>query len=154
MINDGDVYAWRWKDDKRNADLLSFGSYHCKSQIAVAHSGKLYDTFWGGYPKGGLNQEDILITFRGNLHEMKEISYWEIACYLRKDIVDMRHSNNTRAKVYIQKDAERDAETMLSHITGLMEDSENDIRQAENRISLLLEDLATVRAGRLNEVLF
>ena len=94
-MRDGDIYRWLWKDEAKRNDFGGFGAYHCYSQIAVAKAGRLFDTYWSDHSKS-LDPDQIELTLLGNSNEMTEIRQYDICYYDRADIVDTRHSNNSR----------------------------------------------------------
>ena len=144
-MKDGDIFFWSWKDfDGR--------SYHCRSRKAVAKGGVLRDTFWSGNSEGFLCLDDIQAEFQGNIHEMNEIPEHRIIYYRSEDIVDMRHSNSSRAPVYLKAGVTRDSDTMLAHAQYQIERSEGEIRMAKDRIERLNEAVAKIDAGDLDKV--
>lgn len=152
-LREGDIYRWRWADQKRDADCGPFRSYHCKSQIAIVENGHLRDTFWsGGGSDGWLDPTQVILTFWANLADLNEISKHEAVYYRHEDVVDLRHSNNSRGPVYLRKGAERDAGTMLALIEDRLDKNRRDIEWAQRHIEQLTKDAEKVRAGKLNEV--
>jgi hypothetical protein len=152
-FKDGDIFKWRWKDDDRHMDCGPYRSYHCKSQIAVAKDGQLFDTFWGDWSSDRvINLDKVIITFLGNENEMEKINECDAQFYKGEDIVDMNHSNNTRAPVYLKPGAKRDAETMRAVIEHELSDQECTIRSATNKAERLRAALTVIEDGRLDEV--
>lgn len=150
-MKDGDIFHWTFKGE--NVQHGPFGSYHCCSQIAVFENGVLRDTYWSA---GGscrtVDPAKVNLTYRGNKRKMTEIRESVIQFYRPEDVVDMRHSNNSRAPIYIKPGAERDAETMRENIRWKIERCKSEINSANRRIEMLHEDLAKIEAGDLNKV--
>lgn len=145
-LKDGDVYFWRWKAPK------DFMPYHCRSQIAVVENGVLKDTFWSSGGERMLRPEDIETEYQGNIHEMTEIREYEVDYYRPEDVVDMRHSNSSRAKIYAKPGAARNADCMLAHIQYRIERAQSEIRSAESLIERLREEETKIKAGELEEI--
>jgi len=152
-LHEGDIYRWRWADSKRDGYSGPFGSYHCKSQIAIVQDGRLHDTYWfGGGSERWLDPEKITLTFWANTSDLTEISKHSAIYYRREDVVDLRHPNNSHGPVYLRKGAERDAATMLSVIENRLDEARRDIELAQHRIEQLTREAEKVRAGKLSEV--
>lgn len=149
-MKDGDVYHWRWKNEGRHKDCAPYHSYHCYSRIAVAKNGVLYDTYWG-HNKRRLDPVQVIARFQGNIHEMTEIT-GSLAYYRPQDIVDMRHANSSREKVYLKVGAKRDAETMRQHLEYQLKRSADEIIRRQDRIAELKSELAKLDAGLIDEV--
>lgn len=152
-MREGDIYRWRWADEKLDADCGPFRSYHCKSQIAVFENGHLSDTYWStGGSDSWLNPETVKLEFWANVNDLIEVSKYEIVHYRREDIVDLRHANNSRGPVYLKKGAARDAATMLNVIEEKLDAARREIDWANHRIEKLTQDAEKVRSGKLSEV--
>ena len=150
---EGDVYDWRWADDAKHADCGPYRSYHCFSRIAVVKDGLLCDTFW--LPPGTkLSPDAVVLTLLGNLNDMTEIRESDARYYHSKDIVDMRHSNNSRASVYLKSGAEKDRDTMLEYIRRERDQAESEACFAASKIERMdgLEEM--VIAGNLDDAHF
>lgn len=154
-LRDGDIFRWRWKDAERDADNAPYRSYHCKSQLAVVHNGRLYDTFWHDYLGNSdcvVKREDVILVLLGNSNDMTKIDRWKTVYYRPEDIVDMRHSNISGAPVYLKAGAKRDPKTMLAMVKWQTEECRRNIKSAERK----LEDLALAETmiadGRIDEV--
>lgn len=149
-MKEGDVFIWRWRDGARN-DVSS--PYHCWSRIAVVGAdGKLRDTYWSDNTDKLVPLEHVELTFRGNIHEMKRIHSYEAQFYCVKDVVDMRHSNNSRAPVYVVPGAERDPGVMRDLVLGRIETARREIDFQTRLISTLTKELTAIDAGNLHEV--
>lgn len=152
-IREGDIYRWRWRDEGRHADSGPYRSYHCKSRIAVVHGGQLYDTFWSGFSyEHRVDPEKVILTYEGNPAEMTQIQPYNVPYYRREDIVDLRHSNNSGAPVYLRAGATRNAEVMLAEIAYRRDRAEAEIRSHQHTIERLDEAKALTESGKLDEV--
>lgn len=151
-LREGDIYRWRWADPAKDADCGPYRSYHCYSKMAVVRDGRIVDTFWFGPDNKALDPETVTLTLLGNVNDLREIRPCDVAYYRREDIVDMRHSNNSHGPIYLRKDAERDAKTMMEIIEHRIESSEREIKFATDRIERLRKDAELVRQGRIGEV--
>ncbi len=154
---DGDVYFWGWKEEFLNDGKIL--PYHCKSQIAMASDGLLYDTYWGNnadciayQDQDQLDLEKVDIKFQGNANEMQEIRASETWFYRREDIVDMRHPNDSSAKIYLKPGAERDAATITLYVEAEIATCRADIKRATDRGERLLTDMIAITQGRLDDV--
>ena len=145
-MNEGDIYFWRYADEScANYSNL----YHCKSRKAVVYKGRLIDTFWSSLSDGAvLDPSRVVLEFKGNKADLRTIREWEVKYYDAQDVVDMRHSNSSRAEIYVKAGALRSRDAMLKHIAE-MEDA---IRSAKYRLELLAKSRADVMDGKLDEV--
>jgi hypothetical protein len=146
-VKDGDIYFWSWKDVSGR-----FMPYHCCARIAVVKNGVLLDTFWHGSDNRVITRKVATLTYKGNVEEMRTIHEGEIDYYRREDVVDMRHPNDSRAPIYVKKEASRNAARMTEALQHRIERERNSIRIAEMSIRGLEEALARVDAGKLEEV--
>ena len=126
--------------------------YHCRAQKAVVVRGMLKDTFWHDGGEKPLRLEDIDIEYQGNIHVMREILDHETNYYRPKDVVDMRHSNSSRAKIYIKPGTIRNADRMREHIDYRIERAEAEIRSAESLIERLSEARGAIAVGNLDKI--
>ncbi len=148
---EGDVYDWRWADDARHADCGPHRSYHCFSRIAVVKDGLLCDTFWSP-PGTKLSPDAVVLTLLGNILDMTEIRESEARYYCSGDIVDMRHSNNSRASVYLKAGAQKDRDTMLEYIRREREQAESEARFNASKIERMDGLEKMVIEGNLDDV--
>jgi hypothetical protein len=153
-LRDGDIYSWRWRDDARHADRAPYRSYHCRSRIAEVHKGRLYDTFWSIPSEGLLNEADVILTFLGNVREMKKISEWQLPYYRDEDIVDMRHSNNSGADIWLKPGAVLNADKMREHAEYKRQRALDEIQSRQRTVERLDEALAQIEKGNLDAVRF
>lgn len=148
-MNDGDIYFWRYRDDVK----LSSEPYHCKSRKAIVIDGRLIDTFWSNSSYGTvLDPDHVILDFKGNKNDLRQIREWEAKYYDQDDVVDMRHSNSMRAEIYVKKGAIRSRDALLEQIAEMRRAAESDIRYAQYRLERLAKAEADVMAGRLDEV--
>jgi hypothetical protein len=150
-MKEGDIYTWRYKPERYDAISRFKDPYWCRSRIAVVSNGSLEDTYWGphsGYNR--LNPDDLELTFQGNPADMQYIPYCEYVFYKPEDIVDLRHSNNAGAAVYVKPGKDRDAETMREYYEARIDDADREMRSARERIercNAILADIATGNTG-------
>ncbi len=145
-MKNGDIYFWRWK-----ATEGVRMPYHCKSQKAIARNGVLYDTFWSDH-NHPIPLDKVDLVFKGNINLLDEIKEWETPYYCTEDIVDMRHSNTSMAKVYVRAGAKRDPQMMKEFAEYQVERSQSEIRSCEHRIDLLNAAIASIDAGELDNI--
>ncbi len=148
-MTDGDIYFWSFKADA----MPEFMPYHCKSMKAIVVGGRLVDTFWSSAHDGYvIDPSRVDLDFKGNTADLRPINAWEAKYYDEADVVDMRHSNSSRAEVYVRADAKRSREAMLRHIASKIEEEESVIRCAEHRLEMLATARASVDAGQLDKI--
>ena len=154
-LRNGDILRWVW------IDVPKTDPYWCKSRVAIVNDGNLYDTFWihhgSKFIQGGwgpdfhgarsLPIEQVEMTVIGNIHDMDEIPRGDERYYDPADVVDLRHSNNTNAPLYIKKGAKRSAEKIAERIREKMAEAERTRLSAERDINELREKLAYVESG-------
>lgn len=139
-FKDGDIFRWRWKDSDR--------SMHCKSGIAIAQDGKLHDTFWGDFhSRAWINLDDVEIEFQGNPADMQLISEWDAVFYRHQDLVNMNHSNNTRAPVYVKVGAGRCPVVMREYYERKKAEAEREARYMQERMAECDVLLAKISTG-------
>lgn len=149
-MKEGDVYFWRWNDGVRLGDSMS---YHCWSRIAVVGAdGILRDTFWSDNSDKRVPIDKAELTLRGNVNEMKEIHSYEAQFYCDKDVVDMRHSNNSNAPVYVVAGAERNPDVMRDLVLGRIDKARREVEYQKRLIETLNGELTAIDEGRLHEV--
>jgi hypothetical protein len=148
-MRDGDIYFWRYANEMGDHSM----TYHCKSRKAVVINGRLVDTFWSSPSEGHVvDPARCVLEFKGNKADLRQIREWEAKYYNDEDVVDMRHSNSSRAEVYVKANAKRSREAMLSHIETMRSEQESVIRSASYRLELLKQSEADIHAGKLDEV--
>lgn len=147
-MRDGDIYFWSWKDASER-----FMPYHCCARIAVVKNGILRDTYLTGTSDNRIITADVAdLTYKGNIEDMRSIHWGEVDFYRSEDVVDMRHPNDSRAPIYVKKDATRDAAGMIEALRYQIERELSKIRSSEHRITELEGALAKVAAGQLADV--
>lgn len=152
-MKNGDIYFWRWKEPRETMP------YHCCACKAEFANGLLMDTFW--YPGSDSQyrwtaeeaEERLFLEYRGNENEMRPITEQEIDYYNSCDVVDMRHSNNSRAPIYVHKDAKRNQGRMLDYLEGKREREESKIRISQSTLERIAEAEKNVLAGDLDSYL-
>lgn len=149
-MREGDVFFWRWKDGAR---LGTSSPYHCWSRIAVVGGdGKLRDTFWSDNSDKLVPVDEVDLTFRGNIREMTKIPYYEAQFYREQDVVDMRHSNNSHAPVYVVPNAAKDPVVMRALVLERIRNARQEVEYQTRLISTLEHELSAIDEGRLHEV--
>jgi hypothetical protein len=83
---------------------------------------------------------------------MDKINSYEAQFYCDKDIVDMRHSNNRSAPVYVAAGAERDPGVMRDRVLTRIEDARREVAHQTRLIATLSDDLVAIKEGRLHAV--
>ena len=149
-MRDGDIYFWRYADGlgRSHSEL-----YHCKSRKAVVINGRLVDTFWSSSSDGTvLDPSRVVLEFKGNKADLRTIREWEVKYYDESVVVDMRHSNSSRAEIYVKADAQRSRDAMLKHIAAMEDEQESVIRSAKYKLELLAQSRADVIDGKLDAV--
>lgn len=127
-FKDGDIFRWRWKDHSR--------SMHCKSGIAVAKGGHLHDTFWGDFhSREWVDLDQVTVEFQGNPADMRAIPKWEAVFYRYQDLVNMNHSNNSDAPVYVKVGAERCPVVMREYYESKKSEAERQARSSQDRMA-------------------
>jgi hypothetical protein len=151
-LTDGQIYRWRWADEKRDADCAPYRSYHCKSQIAVVKNGRLVDTFWfGGGDNSTLNPFEVVLTPFAD-EAWPKISEYQVRYYGREDVADTRHSNNSHAPIYLRPGAVRSADRIAEEIEWLERTALQEIRSAENSLEWIRGEKAKLESGDLEGV--
>ncbi len=153
-MREGDIYRWRWADDALDRDHGPYRAYHCFSQRAVVENGLLRDTFWSATGKTRLDPDTVILTLVGNSNDMTKIRESEARYYRGKDVVNMRHSNDSRAPIYLQPGAEKDRDTMLEYIRRERDQADSDARFAASKIERMDGLEKMVIAGNLDDVHF
>ena len=149
VMRDGDIYHWHWKDAEKDRDSGPYRSYHCKSRIAVVtEHGRLIDTFWSSPTDNSyLNAEDVVLTYKGNKHEMTVLTD-NPEFYRPDDLVNMRHSNNSGAPIYLQRGAKRDRSTMIEWAQQRHESARRKHASAASEMARFEEYLSAIQSGK------
>lgn len=147
-MKEGDIYWWRYKEHfGSRADL-----YWCKSRIAISSEGKLFDTFWNDKHHEELDLGKIDIEYQGNPEEMDKIGKYDIQYFKSEDIVNMNHSNNSNASIYIKKGSKRNQEIMLYLVKQKISEKESSIQFDKNEIDRLAKLIPSIQGGNLDQV--
>lgn len=142
-MREGDIYRWHYKPEieEANGGLGSWGAYHCKSQMAVVIDGRLIDTYWGDHsPDRSVDPDRVVLTLLGNKNDMRELNDRE-DFYDPDDLIIMRHSNDSRAKTLVKKDATRSPDAIRAVLNQKRGDAERDLMSTAR----VLERLALAR---------
>lgn len=154
-LRDGNIYRWSWINPPEHEP------YWCKTRMALAKKGKLFDLFWvhhgskfrqGGWGPTCQNEyalpiDRIELNLIANINDMDEIQHGDEQYYHPSDVMDLRHSNNGMAPLYVKKGATRSAEKIAERIRKKMADAERDRQWAEQKVKELREKLAYVESG-------
>lgn len=151
-MREGDVFFWRWKDEDRHRDCGPYRSYHCKSQKAVFSNGRLGDTFWNDNGSEAINEDEVVLEYKGNVNEMTPIYECEIDFYEREDVVDMRHPNSSLEKVYVKSGAKRSERAMREWLAWQWRNALSERDPVFNRMERLHKIEEMIRAGKMDEV--
>ena len=148
---DGDVFFWQWTDDARKS--FTFGDPDwCVAHKAVVKNGFLVDLYWSSESKSW-KRDDIInrmvLTYRGNIHEMEPIHHYELRYYEDADVVDLTHSNHTKATCYRRKGAQRSLNKALDILAQKRSDAESDLRMAVSRLQDYARTEALIRGGHM-----
>lgn len=151
-LKDGQMYRWHWADTARHADSGPYRSYHCKSQIAVVKDGMLIDTFWSDMSSERAVDPDLVeLSFLCET-SWPTISMWKLPYYDPADIADTRHSNNSRAPIYLRPGATYSASRLLEEVAYREENARSDIASAERLLERLSRTRLLIETGKLDEV--
>lgn len=152
-MREGDIFRWSWIDpDQQNNS--PFGDYHGKSRIAIFKDGTLYDTYWFFTADGRLDPTEVTLTFWANIADLEEFR-GDATFYKAEDIVDLRHSNNSRGPVYLRKGATKDRDRMTSAVLMMIEKHAWNAEYSHRRMSEGLTALKQLLAGtNLDDIRF
>jgi hypothetical protein len=142
-MKENDIFRWHWKPG-------SSWDYHCRSNIAVFVNGGLRDTFWYDWKtRSWLEPEAVDLEFLGNIDECETITPWRIPYYRPADIIDMRHSNDGRAPIYLKRSASKDQAMMLEHAEEKERQAYCDKDRAERAIAEWEDKIRRIKEGDL-----
>lgn len=151
MIKDGDIYRWRYKDEKPS-DRGDYKRYHCMSQFAVARLGFLADTFWSTgsssvfWPYAEAEQK-LALELLGNLNDLENRPEYETMHYDSADCVDINHSNSSKGNFYVRKGAVRSRDRMRAVVTADIITLEREVSFAQGRLIRARENLDALERG-------
>jgi hypothetical protein len=159
MMKDLDIYRWHYKEPQRQFGADIGMTYHCRSCTAIAHEGKLYDTFWMGHGgKMGGNYgpkfhdaktvplDKVELRYLGNLCDLEEIYPDEARDYEAGCVVDLRHSNNSRAPVLVPKGKAKSVSAMVAALESDIAELESTVRCAIYSIDRKKVEIARLSA--------
>lgn len=145
-LREGDIFRWRWADPARDQPG-DWGPYHCYSRIARVRNGRLFDTYWQASGETEIDPAKVTLEFVANAADLIDLRSGDIPYYRREDVVDLRHANSMRDNVFLRKGAKRDADAMMARLEELREQSNREIRFANERLEQLLRDEMRIAAG-------
>ena len=151
-LKDGQIYRWRWADDKRDADCGQYGAYHCMSRIAIVQGGSLIDTFWHGTSSDGLlNRDDVLVELIADT-SWRKIQKWDLPYYDSSDVIDTRHANDGNAPIYLKPGATKSKQAIIESIDYRVQQAEQTIRSAQYELDRLAQKRVLAEEGKLDEI--
>lgn len=145
----GDVVFWRYKEDEAMAQHRD--KYWCKSRYAIYHEvkdGIFADTYWSNSSNDSFrfkqnNPEIEIVEYYGNLADFKQVTEDVFLYFDRKDIIDLRHGNDSRS-LYLKKGAKKSAAIMFQNLNVKIKNLDRDIDYAlkeKTRIENILEKM-------------
>jgi len=125
---EGDVVFWRYKEDQGDG---AGTRYWCKSQYAIfreVKDGRFVDTYWTGGDRFFFKANDpqIEVTYMGNLNDYKPCGEEVFLYYDKKDILDIRHPNDSRA-LFVREGAVKSTAAIYNAINVKIDKFERDI---------------------------
>ena len=149
-LNDGDIFTWVYSDVEVDP-AKQYGEYHCKSQIAIAKDGVLYDTFWGDFNRP-IPIDKIVLKFQGNPKYLTVIKSYDIPYYDPADIVDMRHSNSSSQPIYLKHGATKSPSHIKTRLDDMMRSTTRDLETAMRRIKSIGDMQTALDDGKYDEI--
>lgn len=148
-LRNGDIYRWYWREG-HGGPL----PYHCKSNLALVKDGHLFDTYWswGSSADSEVDPSRVTLTLLGNVNDMTKVRPYEARYYRRRDVVDMRHSNDSGAPVYVKAGARRDPGTMRELAFDIMRRAESEIRRLQERVKDMEAAVIAIDRGDFDDV--
>lgn len=153
-LTEGDIYRWSYRGP--NVDDRAYGSYHCCSQIAIVHKGRLRDTFWqigmtfsDGRSFGIDDLPRLDLKLVGNMADLVSAKEYEADYYDDADVVDLNHSNHTRGNFYLRKGAKRSPDKMIATARQRLAEAEADFHTAKRRMDEVVEIIDKLEAGQI-----
>lgn len=142
-LREHDVYRWHWKDGK--ASIVG-----CYAHLAVVKDGVLRDTYWHDWHlTSRIEPEKVDLTLLGNIDDCEVIRVWDVPYYDPADIIDMNHSNNSRAPIYLKRGAVKSQKWMLSRAEHNLSEARRKKDQAECDIKKWSDAVDQILAGNL-----
>ena len=164
-IKHNDIFRFQWSPKKEHG---WDSRYHCFQGTLRADRKRkkdgelcLIDTYWGIHGNGRVltpvqisNEISNGGSFKYycNLDEVDLIDDFDVCYYKNEDIYTISSQNACHPSCinhFLRRGATRDAQTMINYIKGEIENSQNDIRYAENNIRILTEKLHEVESGNV-----
>jgi hypothetical protein len=150
-IKENDIFQWRYLDDKTHSDYLN---YWCKSRIMICRNGILKDTYWSGSDGFAIKVKDaqskLILTYIGNLDELKTISKHDFDYYADDDIVDISHENSTGCGFLVKKDAKRCKDKILKKLNEKAEYAKDQAQWALNRHKDFIARIEQLENGEID----
>lgn len=150
--NEGDVFRWHFKPGSAPHKDLTL-AYWCKCHIAMFKGGVLGDIYWGLDDIRFIREEEVDLTFIGNINDYEKVADYNAVLYDAVDIMNLRHANNPGAALLLRKGATRSPTAAIEWCRRQIEDAEGDKRRAVSRIANLEKSIADIEAGKIAEVL-
>ena len=151
-LKDGQIYRWRWADDKRDSDRGQYRSYHCRSQIAIVQDGMLIDTYWTYLSsEHSLNIGDVQIALVADT-SWPTINKWDLPYYDDSDVIDTRHPNSGNAPIYLKPGATRSKQAIIDAIDYRVQQAEQNIQSSQYDLERLAQKRALAEEGKLDEI--
>ena len=153
-IKEGDIFHWRYRDEKRHSDYLS---YWAKSRIAVATLMYLNDTF-SDYSNPDWThseaREKLILARIGNFAVLERQPEYMADYYDDRDIVNINHSNSSRGNFYIRKGAKRSPDKMIETLDYKITRAESEIVCAQRLIERLRDTKQKIMFGETLDKLY
>lgn len=150
-MKEGDVFRWRYKPGTALSSNYT-SAYWCKSCIAIFKDGFLGDTYWGESDRRAIREDDVDLTFLGNLGDYEDMKPKGRHFYDPDDILDLSHANDTRRKLLLKKGAKMSPATLIKHCQYKIERAESEMRSAEREIERMRQAIADIEAGKIEEI--
>lgn len=140
---ENDIFRYSWKEGRK--PIIG-----CYAHLAVFFHGALRDTFWHDWrTQSWIELDRVELRLLGNIDDCREIKRWDVPYYDPADIIDMAHSNNSNAPIYLKNTASKSPEHMLKTADEKMRQAYTDIVRAERQIKELDATIARIKAGDL-----
>ena len=150
-MKENDVFSWKYINDFG----IQRDIYWCKSRIAIVDSqGNLYDTYWNaGSDRYCLNNklDEIELTFIANLNDLENVSIYNAKLYANKDIVDLRHPNNSGSDLlFKRKGSNIDDKLYLGSLSNRIIDIDEKIKSLVAESDCIKNELANIEKMSYN----
>lgn len=142
-LKENDICRWHWKLGR--APIVG-----CYAHLGVVVGGCLRDTFWYDWKtRSEIEVDRVELTLLGNIDECREIKRWDVPYYDPADIIDMSHSNNSSAPVYLKTSASKSQEWMLARAEEKHEAAVRAKDRADRDITEWADKVSRIKAGDL-----